>query len=108
MNTELKELIINDNEYIIKSYRHHKNFDMVTLNTIDSIESAEELKGLSIYIDRETYKFNGYLDEDLIGLNAYDDNIFKGKIVEILFIMFVLLNSRSNIASCHFSRFLSV
>ncbi|MBE6139821.1 MAG: 16S rRNA processing protein RimM [Firmicutes bacterium] len=75
---------INNNKYIIKSYRHHKIYDMITLDSINSIEQAENLKGLSIYINREDYKFDGYLNEDLIGLNVYDNDIYKGKVVDIL------------------------
>ena len=76
-------IYINDNKYIIKSYRRHKVFDMIILDGIDSIEKAEELKGLDIYIKKSEYKFNGILDEDLIGLDVYDNDIYKGKIVDI-------------------------
>ena len=75
---------INDQKYIIKSYRFHKIYDMITLDSINTIESAEELKGLNIYIDRKDYKFDGYLNEDLIGLEVYDKDIFKGKVVDIV------------------------
>ena len=76
-------IYINENKYTINSYRKHKMFDMLTLNEINNIESALELKGYSVYINRDEYKFNGYLDEELIGLDVYDDNIYKGKIIDI-------------------------
>ena len=75
---------IDDNKYMIKSYRFHKIFDMITLDSINTIEEAEELKGLNVYINRLDYKFEGYLNEDLIGLDVYDKEIFKGKIVDIV------------------------
>jgi len=75
---------INDNKYIIKSYRFHKIYDMITLENVDTIEKAEELKGLNIYINRTDYKFHGYLNEDLIGLEVYDNEIYKGKVVDIV------------------------
>ena len=75
---------INNNKHIIKSYRHHKIFDMITLESINSIETAEEIKGLNIYINREDYKFDGYLSEDLIGLEVYDTDKLKGKVIDIL------------------------
>lgn len=75
---------IDNEKYIINSYRYHKIYDMITLIDIKTIEQAEEFKGLNIYINRDDYKFNGYLDEDLIGLEVYDKDIYKGKIVEIL------------------------
>lgn len=75
---------INNNKYIIKSYRHHKIYDMITLEGVNTIEEAEELKGLEIYINKNDYKFNGYLNEDIIGLDVYDNETYKGKIVDIL------------------------
>ena len=75
---------INNNKYLIKSYRTHKNYDMVTLDNINNINEAEELKGMYIYINREDYSFNGYLNEDLIGLDVYDNDMYKGKIIDIV------------------------
>ena len=75
---------INKEIYIIKSYRFHKIYDMITLDSINTIEQAEELKGLNVYIDRTDYKFDGYLNEDLIGLDVYDNEILKGKIVDVV------------------------
>ena len=76
-------LYINERKYIIKSYRKHKLFDMITLEDINNIDDALMLKGSNIYINKEEYKFNGYLDEELIGLDVYDNEINKGKIVDI-------------------------
>ena len=76
-------IYINENKYTINSYRKHKMFDMITLNEINDIDSALELKGYNVYINKDEYKFNGYLDEDLIGLDVYDNNIYKGKIIDI-------------------------
>ena len=50
----------------------------------NKIYNANELKGLDVYINKECYKFDGYLDEDLLGLDVYDKNIYKGKIVGIV------------------------
>ena len=78
------KIYIDNKEYIIKSYRHHKMYDMVTLEGINDIDSALKLKGEYVYISREDYKFDGYLNEDLIGLDVYDKDIYKGKIVDIV------------------------
>lgn len=75
---------IDNEKYIINSYRYHKIYDMITLVDIKTIEQAEEFKGLNIYINKDDYKFNGYLDEDLIGLEVYDKYNYKGKVIEIL------------------------
>lgn len=77
-------IYIDNTKYKINSYRVHKNFDMVTLSSINSIEDALKLKGSNCYIDRNDYTFDGYLDEDLIGLDVYDKDTYKGKVVEIL------------------------
>lgn len=76
-------IYINDNKYAINSYRKHKIFDMVTLEGINNIDDALNLKGNNIYIDKNEYTFNGYLDEDLIGLDVYDNDIYKGRIIDI-------------------------
>lgn len=75
---------INNEKYIIKSYRFHKIYDMITLDSINTIEQAEELKNLNIYINRDDYKFDGYLNEDLIGLEVYYNEIYKGKVADIV------------------------
>ena len=77
------ELYVNNNKYIINSYRKHKIFDMVTLSNINTIDDALELKGTNVYINKENYTFSGYLDEELIGLDVYDKDIYKGKITDI-------------------------
>lgn len=81
---ENNNLYINNTKYIINSYRLHKMYDMVTLQGINSIEEALTLKGFKVYINRDEFKFDGYLNEDLIGLSVYDKDLYKGKIIEIL------------------------
>ena len=77
-------IYIDNNSYKIKSYRIHKNYDMVRLEGITNIEKAEVLKGNNVYIKRSDYTFPGYLESDLIGLNVYDKTKYKGKIVDIV------------------------
>lgn len=74
---------INNIEYKILSYRVHKMYDMLMLENINSIDDALKLKGHNVYVDRDKYDL-GILNEDLIGLNVYDNDICKGKIVDIL------------------------
>lgn len=76
-------IYIKDNKYTINSYRKHKMFDMIILDGINNIEDALDLKGNNVYIDKNEYVFSGYLDEDLIGLEVYDNDIYKGKIIDI-------------------------
>ena len=74
---------INNKKNLIKSYRKHKNYDMIVLDGIDSIDLALDVKGLNIYVDRNDYNFP-LLNEDLIGLAVYNNEEYKGKVVEIL------------------------
>lgn len=77
-------IYINNTKYEIISHRTHKNYDMLVLSNINSINDALLIKGYNVYINRDDYKFNGYLDEDLLGLDVYDNEIYKGKVVDIL------------------------
>ena len=78
------KLYIMNDELIIKSYRKHKEYDMVTFKELDSIDDVLIYKGEDVYIDRDTLEYSGYLDEDLIGLNVYNGKKLMGKVVEIL------------------------
>lgn len=78
------KIYIKNKEYIINSYRYHKIYDMVTLNNINTIDDALKVKGEEVYINRSDYEFDGYLSEDLIGLDVYDESNYKGKVVDIL------------------------
>lgn len=68
----------------IKTYRQHKNYDMVTLVDVNGIEEAIAYKGDSVYINRNDLEIEGYFDEDLIGLEAYTDDKYIGNVTDIL------------------------
>ena len=69
----------------INSYRSHKDFDMVFINDISSIEDALSLKGQDVYILKEliTLKENEYLNEDLLGMEVYFENDFIGTVSQV-------------------------
>ena len=70
------EIIINDVSYIIKSYRVHKDYDMVTLDGINSINEIPFPKNTKVFIDRDKFlDKNDYLDSDLIGFIVYNSKI---------------------------------
>lgn len=63
--------IIIDKPYIITGYRVHKDYDMVTLEGINSINDIINLKNSLVYIDKDKYLSNNdYLDSDLIGFKV--------------------------------------
>ena len=68
----------------INSYRHHKIYDMVTFEGINSIDNAIAYKGDYVYVNRDDIKFDGYLPEDIIGFSVYDKELSVGKIVNVV------------------------
>ena len=80
------EIIINDVTYVIKSYRVHKGYDMVTLDGINDINMIPFPKNTNVYIDRDKYlSKKEYLDSDLIGFIVYNSKIER-KITGISYI----------------------
>lgn len=78
------KLYIMNDELIIKSYRRHKEYDMVTFKNLDNIDDVIIYKGEDVFIDRDTLEYSGYLDCDLIGLEVYNEDKYMGKIVDII------------------------
>ena len=80
------EIIVNDKTYVIKSYRVHKGYDMVTLEGINDINMIPFPKNTKVYIDRDKYLLkNEYLDSDLIGFIVYNSKIER-EITDIFYI----------------------
>ncbi len=72
-------LYIDDKEYQIKTYRQHKNYDMVTLNDLDNINKVLYLKGKKVYTLRTYIK--EILPEDLIGYEIINEGTKEGKVI---------------------------
>lgn len=67
--------IIIDKPYFIESYRVHKEYDMVILKGINSINEIPFKKNSNVYIEREKYLgHNDYIAEDLIGFRTLNSN----------------------------------
>ena len=79
------KLIIDDKDYEIKSYRVHKNFDMVTLDNYHDINEVLFLLKKDVYFDKDSLVLedNEILDEDLIKYNVLTKDGKKGIIKEI-------------------------
>ncbi len=60
----------------VESVRFHKNFAIVKLNGINSINDVMRIKGLLVHVNEETLKNSLDVDEflinDLIGLDVFD------------------------------------
>lgn len=70
---------------IINTYRHHKIFDMITMNGYNDINEVLKYKGDYVFVNKEDIKLgtNEYLDEDIIGLNVYNDDKCIGIVKKI-------------------------
>ena len=75
-------LYIDNIKYQIKTYRRHKNYDMVTFNNFNNINDVLFLKNKNVYSLREYV--NEILPEDLIGYEIIKDNIKQGKVKHIM------------------------
>jgi 16S rRNA processing protein RimM len=76
-------LYIEDNCYQILSYRKHKNYDMVMLEGIDSIDLALPLKGSSVYFDRDEIAMDTLLLSDLVGMKVIS-GVREGEVISII------------------------
>ena len=90
------KIIIDNKEYIIKSYRVHKDYDMVTLDGIIDINEIPFPKNSLVYINREDYlDKKDYLDSDLIGFIAYNSKL------EVLVSDIYYLNDLKKLLNCN-------
>lgn len=71
----------------IASYRHHKEFDMVTFNGYDNINQVLHYLKKNVYVKREdlNLKKDEYFLEELIGMEVFEDNRLLGKVDEIVY-----------------------
>ena len=69
----------------IKTYRVHKQFDMITISEYTNINEVLKYKGKPVYIKRVDLQLSKgeYLDEDLIGMDVIVNNKIVGKITKI-------------------------
>ena len=70
---------------IINSYRHHKNFEMITMDGYYDINQVLRYKGLYVYVKKDDLHLEDgeYLETDLIDLIVVVDNQEKGIITDI-------------------------
>lgn len=75
------KIYIKDKEFVINSYRRHKEYDMVTLDGINNINDIIDLKGNFVYIKRSDIE--GFIEEDLFTYHVISKNN-EYKIIDIL------------------------
>ena len=79
-------LIIDNQEFIINSYRRHKEYDMITLKGITNINQIIDLKGSKVFVFNISLDDGEYLDSTLIGFKVYMNNIYKGDVLDIKYL----------------------
>jgi 16S rRNA processing protein RimM len=103
------KIIIDDKEYIIKSYRVHKGYDMVTLDGFNNINDVLFLLKSNVYISEELLNLDDdeILDDELMtykvltkdGKEGIIEEIFKAsstnKILRVMFDKEVLIPMNS-------------
>ena len=74
-------------EYTILSYRHHKDFEMITVDGINDINQAILLKGKKVYFKRSDLNLNNddYLIDDLLDCDVIEDDKTLGKVKDIIY-----------------------
>ena len=77
-------LYINNEKLKIKTYRKHKNYDMVTFERYNDINDVLKFKGSKVYINKDEYKFPGFLNEDLYGKKVYNNDKYIGTLENII------------------------
>ncbi len=77
-------LYINNEKLKIKTYRKHKNYDMVTFEGYNDINDVLKFKGSKVYINKDEYKFPGFLNEDLYGKKVYNNDKYIGTLENII------------------------
>ena len=81
------KLIINNTEYKIRTYRKHKNFDMVTLNDYKDINEVLFLLKNKVYFKESDLVLddNEVLDSDLLKYKVETTKGETGKVLEVFF-----------------------
>ena len=69
----------------INSYRHHKDFEMVTFVGYNNINQVLKYLKENVYIIKEDLNLNTdeYLEKDLIGFDVIENNEVVGKVIAI-------------------------
>ncbi len=81
------DIYIDEQKYLIRSYRRHKNFDMITLEGFNDINEVLKFMKKAVYKRKEDLNLskNEILDEDLINYKVIDKSGKCGIIKEIFY-----------------------
>ena len=71
----------------IVTYRHHKEFDMVTFKGYDNINQVLNYLKMNVYVKRSDLELSKdeYILDDLVGLSIQENGEMLGKVEEIVY-----------------------
>lgn len=69
-------------KFVVKSYRIHKNYDMITFNEISNINEILPYKNYNVYINEED--LTNFVQEQLIGYSFYEEDKYIGTITDVI------------------------
>lgn len=75
-------------KYMLERVKYHKSMPIIKLQTVDSIDDAEKMRGATLYIDEENLREleeDEYMISDLVGLQAFTESGNPlGEVVNVL------------------------
>lgn len=73
--------------FIIETYRHHKEYDMVTSLKYNNINDVLKYRSMNVYIMEDDLNLsdNQVLISELISYNAYFNNDYCGKVIDFVY-----------------------
>jgi 16S rRNA processing protein RimM len=74
-------------EYFVDSVRYHKNFVLIRLHGIDTMDKAAELKNCELKVNRKNARpldENEFFIADLLECEVYEGDEYLGKITDVL------------------------
>lgn len=78
----------NGKKYMLERVKYHKSMPIIKLQTVDSIDDAEKMRGVTLYIDEENLREleeDEYMISDLVGLQAFTESGNPlGEVVNVL------------------------
>lgn len=82
-------LYFSDNYEIhqIKTYRHHKEYEMVTIDDYNNINDVLKFKGIDVYILKEDLNLTSdeVIINELVGYEVFLLNDYCGKIIDFVY-----------------------
>lgn len=74
----------NRDEFVIRTYRHHKKYDMLTFEGIDDINEVIDMRFEKVYMKRQDIELKVPLEEEFVGLDVYFHEEKKGTVTGLL------------------------